>query len=126
MTHRLRPHPYLATLGSRLGQGRDIDPPCAVFPAVAQPAGATPCAPAEVSTASSRKTGAETAVLRQAQDEVTRPCASKAAVTLSERLVAERAEAIGLSPLLGRHFDDLTDLPDFERAGQNRYASGGP
>ncbi|MBN9078545.1 MAG: hypothetical protein BGN87_00280 [Rhizobiales bacterium 65-79] len=42
------------------------------------------------------------------------------------RMVAERAEAIGLSPLLGRHFDELTDLPACERAGQNRYASGGP
>jgi hypothetical protein len=112
----------------------------------------------------------ENGLLATATDKVSRP----AVVVLSEaslfiltlvarhdgvtpqavltRLIAERGKAIGLSPLLGEHFDDggaadretivmrhhdirtctvtregdLADVPAFERTPGNRFRSGGP
>lgn len=146
----------------------DISSRAVQAPACATAAGALrPSAPAASSfTAPSQENGE----LATAADKVSR----SAVVVLSEaslfvltliarhdgvtpqavltRLIAERGRAIGLSPLLGEHFDDvgfgaretivmrhhdirtgtvtregdLADVPAFERAPGNRFRSGGP
>jgi hypothetical protein len=177
MTRRLRPHPYLATLGSRLGQPDVALGICpnelsrAGHPACATAAGVVPSTPAASPDPSQGTEAAEDPASRSsavaslgASRAVPLPAAAgapagraigpgarsgaDAAVAISEkalflltliarhdgitpqavltRLITERGREIGLSPLLGQHFDDqsvLTRAPGLRPCAPDRASA---